>query len=318
MSEQLLKEFVSSVLREKVEHFSVGSYAPAAQGDFTRTFLEPFKDVFDTGAAVLAGTANAHISMMKRLLSRVLYDIMPDVLAARIIPRVEVILRKEREYAEKIQQKYGETLETNSKELFRGDIAMFAFFAAPAKFLAAAALIKSPDSLGRLFRTLAGQREFRDKNVRGPIKTLVGQLRSLTSVREGALNERGQSREEVLRGLQELILSPEVAGALDAHFAEPREEVESMLQALRQDIKRDYTDIGNSEGPALVQDIQARLVQGYDQSSTGEPMPKVDIEGAAQHALKSVYVQALQHFTTREQDPAVKQVLQSLLKDLEV
>lgn len=325
MSEKLLKEYVSQVLQER-ETFSMTGYSTPAQGDFAHTFLMPFKDLFDTGEAVVASMANTHLSAIKRLLSRIIYDIMPDVMASKIIPRIDEITRKEKEYAEKIRHKYGEVLERNSKELFRGDAAMFAFLAAPAKFLSGAVLLKAPESVGRFIRTLAAERQFRDKRLRGPIKTLLGHLRAAVStaassripkVREGVLAEREISREQHLQAAKQILSSPEIQAALKQHFAAPHKEVGAMLSSLEREIKRDYHDMSGTLASSLGSQIAERFSQDLEGESS--ELPDLDmgaIQGAARDALQATYLQALKQKLTQERDPAYRAVFESLIKDL--
>ena len=334
MNDVLLKKFVTSVLNEagsSHEHFSMSSYATPAKGDFTRTFVEPFIDVFDTAATVVGSAANANISLVKRIISVVLYDILPDIVAKKIIPRVDAIVHSEQEYANKIRQKYGDVFKRNSDALFSGDAALFAFFAEPASFLAGAALIKAPAAVSSVLQTAAHGNALQDPSVRGPIKTMLAHLKELQNARvtrEGMLNERELTADDHIVAIRKILQQPNVVHALRSQYAGPNNEATAGLRAMQKAILDDIESIVDDNADEIAKILSAQIAakitspndtaaqEDVKQEETNASVPQDTLISAASMGLRAAYVDVLRAQAVNTKSPHHKRIFDTLLKKI--
>lgn len=291
---RLLKEYISNVLNEAAssrEHFSTYSYSGSTETGFEKTFVEPFKDLFTTTAAVLAQTANVTASVVLEMVSKILYSALPDFIAQTIVPRVDDILRREREYAEAIRQKYDDVFERNAQALFRGDAAYFAFFADPALFLTGAALIKAPAAVGSVLDDVAGNERI-DPATRSSITSVATRLKAQGGPKnEAVLYEQGVTNDDLV-AIRRILRQPRVARAIHVSFAEPRREAMDNLNAMQQQILDDFNTAVGQDADRLADMIAMQLAQTLqDDADIAALQPQ--LQAAARQGLKDAYINVL-------------------------
>ena len=334
MDDKLLKEFVAGTLAEAIssgrEHFSMSSYSGVpAHDDFMRTFVLPFTDVFDTATATVLRLGHASGVALQKLMSGILYTMLPDVIARSIVPRVDEIIHKEQVFAKAIEKKYADVFERNTHALFSGDAAMFAFLAEPAAFLASALLIKSYEGVNSLLQSLHNTREFQQPQAKSSLEKAITHLRALRrektrsealeqarNVRpEGLLRERNEAANAHIIAIQQILHNLQLVKALDATLDKPRRDVAASLTTMERELTRDINDVvyGNNEG--LVNALSAQLASSDELDEANLDALKPALEQAVQAGLRTAYKNVIKQRVATAA-PNHKRIFEKILTNL--
>lgn len=286
----LLREYVRSVLTEDDVGSEYGSYADAAAmsspygvsfgsaGEYYKTFLKPWVDVFKTAEGKTKETARKAVTVLQ---------VGARVIISTVIPiisfRYKEVFDAEKRDVEKIRSEYKSVYDSTASALTSGDAGLLAFMAAPEYMMAGIVASKGPEFAINVLSSVTG----------GVFDELLGNVvrklddanrwadRAVSSLRRDARSDSysysasgGRSRRRTRRGptnrdLRDLEDSYYRSGALvneekDAESAGKKYDFETLLKNkkfLMKGLKSKTTEQMKSDARRVIDDTLKAAVQ---------------------------------------------------------
>jgi len=301
MSNELLKEYVVSIINEATrsgrEHFSMSSYAGVpVHSEFMNTFVRPFTDAFNTAVATTSILGRESIGALQGLISRILYGILPDVVAQRIVPRVDEIIRAQEARVKSIKTKYADIFARNTDALFSGDAAMFVFLAEPAAYLARIGVDRAPAAVDAMFQSIVNRPELQSPNIRSGIYNILAHLDAIERAKikhEGVVNRRESTVDDHIAAIRTILQTPRITDALQAVFDAPHREVVTSLVAMENELVHDVNNVVHDNNNDLMQVFRQQLIATNKIDDDNVNVLEPALKHAIQAGLRDAYINVL-------------------------
>lgn len=166
-TERLLREYVRALLNEEGDggggDYTAGGIMAAgatmnpygvyygSSEDLYKIFIKPFTDVIQTTVG-----KTKEMSVKTQTLLKVAFETVATTLIPVLRDDYADIFAKEKKQLEQIRSQYGEVYKSNWDAFLDDDVLVAAFFYAPAAFLTAAFVKKSPRTAAQLISVLSG------------------------------------------------------------------------------------------------------------------------------------------------------------------